>query len=113
VKIYVIFAFFLLSVLQSQYRCFAFPLRASYTLPFAPLTPYTLPFAPLTPYPSRLLHPTLRASYTLSYFLTHHHHFRVALAQARGEEGYTLVFNIMVPGPPFYSFVVGTLRYTP
>ena len=30
---------------------------------------------------------------------------RVALARGRGEDGYTLVFNIMVPGPPFYSFV--------
>lgn len=29
---------------------------------------------------------------------------RVAKAKARGEEGYTLVFNFMVPGPPFLSF---------
>lgn len=31
---------------------------------------------------------------------------RVALAKARGEDAYTLVFNICVPGPPFLSFVM-------
>jgi hypothetical protein len=31
---------------------------------------------------------------------------RVALAQQRGEKFWSFVFNIMIPGPPFYSFVV-------
>lgn len=34
-----------------------------------------------------------------------HPNNRVALAKARGEDNYTFVFNIMVPGPPFISFV--------
>jgi hypothetical protein len=35
-----------------------------------------------------------------------HPNNRVAQALARGEDAYTFVFNIMVPGPPFLGFIV-------
>lgn len=35
-----------------------------------------------------------------------HPHNRVSLARQRGEDVWVFVVNIMVPGPPFLSFVV-------